>query len=125
MSALAKAATIASDAILIGLTWVKTFGISKDSSKLGMHTPFATLLLRGGTAYFMYAFEYHPPREPTAADTWHSILLLIQVITIISSNIGSVRLPWAPLYPHRPRSASVLTVPLRPANHCLARVALF
>ncbi len=57
VSALAKAATIASDAILIGLTWVKTFGIKRESSKLGMRTPLATLLLRDGTAYFMYDIE--------------------------------------------------------------------
>ena len=79
MSALAKAATIASDAILIGLTWVKTFGISKDSSKLGMHTPFATLLLRDGTAYFMYAFEYH-------------LLENLQLLTPVTASCCSFRL---------------------------------
>ncbi|KAM5537917.1 hypothetical protein V8D89_008393 [Ganoderma adspersum] len=75
MSAITKASTIASDAILIALTWVKTFGIKRESSKIGMHAPLATLLLRDGTAYFI-------------------ILLLIQLITIISSHIGSKITVW-------------------------------
>ncbi|KAI1790332.1 hypothetical protein LXA43DRAFT_1062142 [Ganoderma leucocontextum] len=75
MADLAKAATIASDAILICLTWVKTFGINKESSRLGMRTPLATLLLRDGTAYFI-------------------VLLLVQVITIVSSQVGSTILVW-------------------------------
>ena len=49
----AQATTIAADAILIGLTWAKTFSINRDSSRLGVRTPLATLLLRDGTAYFM------------------------------------------------------------------------
>ena len=50
---IAQVTTIAADAILIGLTWAKTFGINKDSSRLGVRTPLATLLLRDSTAYFM------------------------------------------------------------------------
>lgn len=64
VSTLAKAATIASDVILIALTWVKTFGINRESSKLGMRTPLATLLLRDGTGYFMYDTELPPLRGP-------------------------------------------------------------
>ena len=67
VSTLAKAATIASDAIFIGLTWVKTFGINKQSSKSGMSAPFTTLVLRDGTAYFLYVYRIadhsHKDRE--------------------------------------------------------------
>ena len=48
VSTTAKAATIAADAILIALTWIKTYGIHKESSKLGIRTPLATLVLRDG-----------------------------------------------------------------------------
>ncbi|KAH9923022.1 hypothetical protein B0H21DRAFT_701311 [Amylocystis lapponica] len=46
------AVSIASNAILLILTWVKTYGIKRESSRLGMHTPLATLLLRDGTPRF-------------------------------------------------------------------------
>ncbi|RDX48618.1 hypothetical protein OH76DRAFT_1483717 [Lentinus brumalis] len=75
VSTIAKAASIAADAILIALTWVKTFGINKDSSRLGVRTPLATLLLRDGTAYFL-------------------ILLVIQVVTIVTSQVGSSLTVW-------------------------------
>ena len=50
---------IAPNAILIVLTWVKTFGIHKVLSNLGMPTSLATLLLRDGTAYFVYEPQTH------------------------------------------------------------------
>ena len=50
---IAQVTTIAADAILIGLTWAKTFGINRDSSRLWVRTPLAMLLLRDSTAYFM------------------------------------------------------------------------
>ncbi|RPD57834.1 hypothetical protein L226DRAFT_540198 [Lentinus tigrinus ALCF2SS1-7] len=74
-STVAKSANIAADAILIALTWWKTFGINKASTRLGVRTPLATLLLRDGTAYFL-------------------ILLAIQIITIVSSQIGSSLTVW-------------------------------
>ncbi|KAI0774927.1 hypothetical protein BD413DRAFT_611911 [Trametes elegans] len=72
-----KAATIAADSILIALTWIKTFAIQRDSHKAKMRTPLATLLLRDGewTAYFL-------------------ILLVIQIITIISNQIGNKLTIW-------------------------------
>ncbi|KAI0700995.1 hypothetical protein C8T65DRAFT_559598, partial [Cerioporus squamosus] len=75
VSTIAKAANIAADAILIALTWVKTFGINKDSTRLGVRTPLATLLLRDDT----------PCR---------SILLVIQVVTIVTSQVGSSLTVW-------------------------------
>lgn len=48
MSTASKAATIAADAILIVLTWIKTYGIHKVSAQLEIRTPLATLLLRDG-----------------------------------------------------------------------------
>ncbi|KAI9059899.1 hypothetical protein FKP32DRAFT_1579041 [Trametes sanguinea] len=75
VSITSKATTIAADAILIGLTWIKTFGIKRDALHTGMRTPLATLLLRDGTAYFL-------------------VLLLIQVITIISNRKLTIWLVW-------------------------------
>ncbi|KAI0351958.1 hypothetical protein OH77DRAFT_1498209 [Trametes cingulata] len=43
-----RATTIAADGILIILTWIKTFGIKRDSIQTGLRTPLATLLLRDG-----------------------------------------------------------------------------
>ncbi|EJF60686.1 hypothetical protein DICSQDRAFT_137227 [Dichomitus squalens LYAD-421 SS1] len=72
---IAQATTIAAEAILIGLTWMKTFGINRDSLRLGVRTPLATLLLRDGTAYFI-------------------ILLLLEIVTLVTSNIGSQLTVW-------------------------------
>ncbi|KAI0800202.1 hypothetical protein C8Q74DRAFT_1235040 [Fomes fomentarius] len=71
----AKATTIAADAVLIALTWIKTIGISREAKKYGFNTPLATLLLRDGTAYFL-------------------VLLLIQIVSIISSQVGSSITVW-------------------------------
>ena len=60
---IASAMTIISNAILISLTWVKTFTIHKDLSKTGMRTSLTTLLLRDGTAFFMYDIENHFHRD--------------------------------------------------------------
>ncbi|KAI0740828.1 hypothetical protein C8Q76DRAFT_689554 [Earliella scabrosa] len=75
LSTASKAATIAADAILIVLTWIKTYGIHKVSAQLEIRTPLATLLLRDGTAYFI-------------------ILLSIQVVIIVSRQNGSQTSIW-------------------------------
>ncbi|KAM5537837.1 hypothetical protein V8D89_008479 [Ganoderma adspersum] len=76
LSTIAKAGTIASGAILIGFTWVTAFSVRRESSRLGMHTSFTTLLLPDETAYFMYDIKYHP-------------LLLQGLVTIESNQVGS------------------------------------
>ncbi|KAI0327894.1 hypothetical protein GY45DRAFT_1372762 [Cubamyces sp. BRFM 1775] len=45
---------ITAEAIVIFLTWVKTFGILKDARRTGICTPLASLILRDGTAYFLF-----------------------------------------------------------------------
>ncbi|KAH9889273.1 hypothetical protein C8Q73DRAFT_654019 [Cubamyces lactineus] len=70
-----KATTIAADAILIVLTWIKTFGIKRDSMQAGVRAPLATLVLRDGTAYFL-------------------ILLVIQLVTIISNQVSLSLTIW-------------------------------
>ncbi|KAI0760580.1 hypothetical protein C8Q74DRAFT_1451481 [Fomes fomentarius] len=65
-----RATGIAIDAIVLTLTWYKTYGIKRESGRLGMHTPYATLLLREGTLYFL-------------------IILLVQLLGIISVTVGS------------------------------------
>ncbi|RDX48635.1 hypothetical protein OH76DRAFT_1556930 [Lentinus brumalis] len=77
---IAKAADVAADAIVITLIWVKTFGIVKVSSRLGVRTPLATLLLRDGTAYFL-------------------ILLVPKILTIIGYQIESPLILWL-LWPY-------------------------
>ena len=54
VSTVAKATTIACDAILIALTWIKTFGIHRAAAKAGTCAPLATILLRDGK-YFSLA----------------------------------------------------------------------
>ncbi|KAI0365086.1 hypothetical protein BV20DRAFT_954980 [Pilatotrama ljubarskyi] len=77
-----KATTLAADAILVILTWIKTFGIVRASLQTGMRTPLATLLLRDGTAYFL-------------------VLLVIQLITIVSNEVGtSVKLTIWLVWPY-------------------------
>ncbi|TCD61745.1 hypothetical protein EIP91_007994 [Steccherinum ochraceum] len=61
---------LASDFLLLVLTWVKTLGIQRTSTRLGMHAPLSTLLLRDGTIYF-------------------AAILFIQVFAIVSSEVGS------------------------------------
>ena len=72
---IATAMTIAPNAILIILTWVKTFGIHKALSEVGMRTPLTTLLIHDGTAYFMYDVHHaflEPDRLLTPASAFCS-----------------------------------------------------
>ncbi|KAI0327895.1 hypothetical protein GY45DRAFT_1256050 [Cubamyces sp. BRFM 1775] len=75
VSVATKATTIAADGILIVLTWIKTFGIKRDSMQAGVRAPLATLVLRDGTAYFL-------------------ILLVIQLVTIVSNQSLTIWLVW-------------------------------
>ncbi|KAH9849067.1 hypothetical protein C2E23DRAFT_906155 [Lenzites betulinus] len=52
----AKAGIFAANSIVVILTWIKTFGLSRESLKTGFKTPLATLVLRDGTAYFLILF---------------------------------------------------------------------
>ncbi|KAI1790336.1 hypothetical protein LXA43DRAFT_510697 [Ganoderma leucocontextum] len=47
--------TVTSEGIFLALTWIRTYGIKRDCSRLGVYAPLTTLLLRDGTAYFAYA----------------------------------------------------------------------
>ncbi|KAH9851145.1 hypothetical protein C2E23DRAFT_733545, partial [Lenzites betulinus] len=75
ISIAAKAGTIAADSIVVILTWIKTFGLSRESLKTGFKTPLTTLVFRDGTAYFL-------------------ILLAISIITIISNESLTIWLVW-------------------------------
>ncbi|RPD74157.1 hypothetical protein L226DRAFT_613552 [Lentinus tigrinus ALCF2SS1-7] len=61
---------LAIDTAVLLLTWYKTLGIKRESTRLGIHTPYVTLLLRDGTLYFL-------------------IILFIQTFGIISIAVGS------------------------------------
>ncbi|KAI0941891.1 hypothetical protein AcV7_002456 [Taiwanofungus camphoratus] len=71
----ANAAAIASNTIVLFLTWAKTYWISRESSRLGWNTPLITLLLRDGTLYFM-------------------LFLLIEILDIIGYGLGSDFILW-------------------------------
>ncbi|KAI0783711.1 hypothetical protein C8Q75DRAFT_833280 [Abortiporus biennis] len=72
---ISNALMLASDVLLIVLTWVKTWSVRRSSAKFGFKTPLATLLLRDGTVYFV-------------------IILVIQIFAIISSQVGSGFILW-------------------------------
>lgn len=48
-----SALTIASDAMILGLTVLRTLRISVDAQRLGFKSPISSLLLRDGTVYFV------------------------------------------------------------------------
>ena len=48
VSTTANALVLASDCLLVSLTWVKTVGIRRLSMQSGLRTPLSTLLLRDG-----------------------------------------------------------------------------
>ncbi|RPD57853.1 hypothetical protein L227DRAFT_577549 [Lentinus tigrinus ALCF2SS1-6] len=50
------ATNVASEGIFLVLTWIRTYGIARDCSRLGLHSPLTTLLLRDGTMYFVALF---------------------------------------------------------------------
>lgn len=49
-------ARIITSACVIVLTWIKTFDIHKEASRLGMRTPLATLLLRDGEFHVRHVY---------------------------------------------------------------------
>ncbi|KAI0754200.1 hypothetical protein C8Q80DRAFT_1094487 [Daedaleopsis nitida] len=50
---ISRAAGLALDTAVLILTWYKTFGIKRGSKRLGVNTPYITLILRDGTLYFL------------------------------------------------------------------------
>ena len=58
VTTIATCTMVASNAVLIILTWVKTFGIYKTLSRIGMRTPLTTLLIHDGTIYFVYGLHH-------------------------------------------------------------------
>jgi len=65
-----NALMLLSDALLLVLTWAKTYSIWRESTRIGLLSPVPTLLLRDGTTYFVLIF-------------------MVQVLAIISATIGS------------------------------------
>ncbi|KAI0760593.1 hypothetical protein C8Q74DRAFT_1372429 [Fomes fomentarius] len=65
-----KATSLGMDTAVLLLTWYKTYAIKQHSRRLGVDTPYITLLLRDGTLYF-------------------SIILLVQILGIVSISVGS------------------------------------
>ncbi|KAI0353951.1 hypothetical protein OH77DRAFT_1406258 [Trametes cingulata] len=63
------------DLTVLILTWVRTIGIKRQSSRLGLHTPIVTLLLRDGTIYFL-------------------IILFVQVFSIVSVTVCPSFILW-------------------------------
>jgi len=49
----ARFCLMASDILILIVTWFKTFTIKRDAHRHGIRTPLATLLLHDGTTYFM------------------------------------------------------------------------
>ncbi|KAH9852392.1 hypothetical protein C2E23DRAFT_731207, partial [Lenzites betulinus] len=49
-----RAAALSIDTFVLVLTWIRTLGIKRESSRLGMHTPLVTLLLRDGEWYYLF-----------------------------------------------------------------------
>ncbi|RPD69013.1 hypothetical protein L226DRAFT_472503, partial [Lentinus tigrinus ALCF2SS1-7] len=45
------ATNVASEGIFLVLTWIRTYGIARDCSRLGLHSPLTTLLLRDGEPF--------------------------------------------------------------------------
>lgn len=66
---------LASDVLLLAMTWVKTFSIHRQSRQIGIHTPVAALILRDGTIYF-------------------GAILVVQILAIVSSQQGSGFILW-------------------------------
>ncbi|KAI0717045.1 hypothetical protein C8Q76DRAFT_767797 [Earliella scabrosa] len=66
-----KAAGIAIDAAVLVLTWYKTYRIKMESRRLGLHTPYITLLIRDG-----------------------EIILLVQILGIVSISDFPLFIIW-------------------------------
>ncbi|RDX51742.1 hypothetical protein OH76DRAFT_1346339 [Lentinus brumalis] len=69
------------DTAVLLLTWYKTWTIKRESTRLGIHTPYVTLLLRDGTLYFL-------------------IILFIQSFGIISVSVGALNFVLWGVWPY-------------------------
>lgn len=58
VSLFTHASAIATDLLVVILTWVKTFDIQRAATSLRMKTPLAAVLLRDGSVYFL-CVEFH------------------------------------------------------------------
>ncbi|KAI8974845.1 hypothetical protein BD414DRAFT_423925, partial [Trametes punicea] len=67
-----RLSSVSIDITVLILTWARTLGVKRESQRLGMRTPIATLLLRDGTMYFL-------------------VILFIQVFSITSAIVSAIR----------------------------------
>ncbi|OCH85125.1 hypothetical protein OBBRIDRAFT_860488 [Obba rivulosa] len=50
-----RVCVIASDTIVLGVTWFKTFKMKREADRHGVHAPLTTLLLRDGVLYLIHS----------------------------------------------------------------------
>ncbi|KAL6300952.1 hypothetical protein BKA93DRAFT_799786 [Sparassis latifolia] len=70
ISIVSGTASIFNNCLVLLLTWIKTYAIKRESARVGLNTPLATLLLRDGTIYFC-------------------LLVFTSIFSIIASQAGS------------------------------------
>ena len=57
VESISLATNVTSEGIFLILTWISTYGIARDCSRLGIRSPLTTLLLRDGELSALYGLS--------------------------------------------------------------------
>lgn len=103
-----RASDVVIDAILLVMTWIKTYGIHKRASSMGGGTPLASLLLIDGESYHQMSQSSltHSAQAPSTScellslnrqvscrltgPCVHSIIAVFQLIAVVTDSIDSL-----------------------------------
>ncbi|CCM00311.1 uncharacterized protein FIBRA_02341 [Fibroporia radiculosa] len=77
-----RTCAIASDAIVLLVTWWKTYSIKKDADRAHLKSSVATLLLRDGTIYFLALLTLNIIQMLTAVVFMHSNVVYVSIFLI-------------------------------------------
>ncbi|TCD60743.1 hypothetical protein EIP91_009611 [Steccherinum ochraceum] len=85
VSILIHSSAIASDTLVIVLTWVKTFGLRRVAARLHLRGSLSSILLRDGTVYFAIILALNAVQLATEESNviWNPVPIFIDVFTTI------------------------------------------
>lgn len=89
MDTTSNALVLSSDVLLLVLTWIKTLGIRRTSSRLGMRAPLSTLLLRDGNDSHIESWSIGVLTLSSrgSGTVYFGAILVIQIFAIVSSAV--------------------------------------
>ncbi|EMD35285.1 hypothetical protein CERSUDRAFT_124639 [Gelatoporia subvermispora B] len=78
-----RTAVIVADILVLAVTWTRTLAMKRLGDRHSVRTPLTTMLLRDGTAYFLYDPVIRTPNDSARSDVGYSALLILNIVNIV------------------------------------------